>query len=139
WRDSTSPASCSSPSARWPRDSSWPARSGRSSNQVARDQALARNVRELEATNANARREIASPRAQIDALESEAATRSSATPALKNQVCDLRADTGLVATHGPGVKLNVRNGVPGPVTGSRAGVAIDGVPVAPFMVSTRMS
>ena len=94
------------------------------SNQVARYQALARNVQELEATNADARREIASPRAQIDALESEAATRSSATPALKNQVCDLRADTGLVATHGPGVKINLRNGVPGPVTGSRAGVAI---------------
>ena len=45
------------------------------SNQVARYQALARNVQELEATNADARREIASLRAQIDALESEAATR----------------------------------------------------------------
>ena len=45
------------------------------SNQVARDQALARNVQELEATNGDARREIASPRAQIDALESEATTR----------------------------------------------------------------
>jgi len=51
----------------------------------------------------------------------------------------LAAHAGLVATHGPGVKLNLRNGVPGPVTGGRAGVAIDGVPVAPFMVSTRTS
>ncbi len=50
----------------------------------------------------------------------------------------LAAHAGLVATHGPGVKLNVRNGVPGPVTGG-AGVAIEGVPVAPFMVSTRTS
>ena len=46
------------------------------SNQVARYQALARNVQELEATNADARRKIASPRAQIDALESEAQKRS---------------------------------------------------------------
>jgi len=109
------------------------------SDQIARHQALVRNVQELEATNADARREITSLRAQIDALESEAATRSSATPALKNQVGDLRAHAGLVATHGPGVKLNLRNGMPGPVTGGRAGVAIDGVPVAPLMVSTRTS
>src|SRR2546430_15261272 len=31
----------------------------------------------------------------------------------------LAADAGLVATHGPGVKLNLRNVVPGPVTGGR--------------------
>ena len=71
------------------------------SNQVARYQALARNVQELEATNADARREIASLRAQIDALESEAATPSSAAPALKNQVGESEMATFFPRRSGP--------------------------------------
>jgi len=50
-----------------------------SSNQVARYQALVRSVQDLEATNASDRRQIAGMRAQIDALESQAAARSAAT------------------------------------------------------------
>jgi uncharacterized protein YlxW (UPF0749 family) len=91
------------------------------SNQLARYQALVRSVQELEATNAGYRREIAAVRAQIDSLETEAATRSAGTQALKNQVTDLRAHAGLIAMHGPGVEVELRNGVPGPDTGGLAG------------------
>ena len=53
------------------------------SNQVARYQALVRSVQDLEATNTESRRQIASLRAQIDTLETEAAGRSAATRALR--------------------------------------------------------
>jgi uncharacterized protein YlxW (UPF0749 family) len=90
------------------------------SNQVARYQALVRSVQDLEATNADARGKIAALRAQIDALESEAAGRSAATQALRNQVSDLRAHAGLTAMHGPGVEVRLANGVPGSDTGGLA-------------------
>ena len=96
-----------------------------SSNQVARYQALVRSVQDLEATNASDRRQIAGLRAQIDALESEAAARSAATQALQNQVTDLRAHAGLIAMHGPGVQVELRNGVPGPDAGSQAGYLVN--------------
>jgi uncharacterized protein YlxW (UPF0749 family) len=95
------------------------------SNQLARYQALIRNVQELEATNADDRRQIASLRAQIDGLESEAAARSAATQALKNQLSDLRAHAGLVAMHGPGLEVSLRNGVPGPDTGAKTGYLVN--------------
>ena len=95
------------------------------SNQVARYQALVRSVQELEATNADSRRQIAALRGQIDALESEAAARSAETQALRNQVSDLRAHAGLVAVHGPGVKVDLRNGFPGPDTGGQTGYLIN--------------
>lgn len=91
------------------------------SNQLARYQALVRNVQELEASNSGERRDIASLRAQIDALESDAAARSAATQALRNEVGDLRAHAGLVAMHGPGVVVTLRNGIPGPAVGGIAG------------------
>jgi uncharacterized protein YlxW (UPF0749 family) len=84
------------------------------SNQLARYQALVRSVQDLEATNADDRRQIAELRHQIDALESEAAARSATTESLRNQVADLRAHAGLVPVHGPGVEVVLRNGVPGP-------------------------
>ena len=90
------------------------------SNQVARYQALVRSVQELEATNAGSRSEIAALRAQIDALETEAAGRSAATQALQNQVADLRAHAGLTPLHGPGVEVRLANGVPGPDTSGQA-------------------
>src|SRR5438270_11241987 len=86
------------------------------SNQVARYQALVRSVQELEAANADSRRQIASLRGQIDSLESQAAAQSAATQTLKNQVADVRAHAGLVAMHGPGIEVTLRNGVPGPDT-----------------------
>jgi uncharacterized protein YlxW (UPF0749 family) len=95
------------------------------SNQLARYQALVRNVQELEATNGDDRRQIASLRVQIDGLESEAAARSAATQALKSQLSDLRAHAGLVAMHGPGLEVRLRNGVPGPETGGKAGYLIN--------------
>src|SRR3989440_1157511 len=95
------------------------------SNQLARYQALVRNVQELEATNADDRRQIASLRVQIDGLESEAAARSAATHALKSQLSDLRAHAGLVAMHGPGLEVRLRNGVPGLDTGGKAGYLIN--------------
>src|SRR5712691_1275598 len=95
------------------------------SNQVARYQALVRSVQELEATNAGSRRQIAALRGQIDSLESEAAARSAETQALRNRVGDLRAHAGLVAVHGPGVEVDLRNGVPGPDTGGQTGYLIN--------------
>jgi len=86
------------------------------SNQLARYQALIRNVQELEAVNAEDRRQIASQRARIDALESDAAARSAATQALRGRLNDVRAHAGLVAMHGPGIEVTLRNGVPGPDT-----------------------
>ena len=90
------------------------------SNQVARYQALVRNVQDLEATNAESRRQIAALRAQIDALEAEAAGRSAATQALRNQVADLRTHAGLTAIHGPGIEVDLANGGPGPDTNGQA-------------------
>src|ERR1700694_469147 len=90
------------------------------SNQVARYAALVRSVEGLEATNAEPRRQIAALRAEIDALETEAAGRSAPTQALQNQVADLRAHAGLTPLHGPGVEIRLANGVPGPDTGGQA-------------------
>jgi uncharacterized protein YlxW (UPF0749 family) len=89
-------------------------------NQVARYQALARSVQDLESANADSRSEIAALRAQIDALETEAAGRSAATRALQDQVSDLRAHAGLTALHGPGVEVRLANGAPGPDTSGQA-------------------
>ncbi len=95
------------------------------SNQVARYQALVRSVQDLEATNADWRRQIAAVRAQIDALETEAAGRSAATQGLQNQLADLRAHAGLTAMHGPGVEVDLANGVPGPATGGQTGYLVN--------------
>lgn len=95
------------------------------SNQVARYQALARSVQGLEATNAGSRSQIAALRAQIDALESEAAGRSAATQRLQNQVADLRAHAGLTAMHGPGVEVDLADGVPGPATAGQASYLVN--------------
>ena len=89
------------------------------SNQVARYQALVRSVQDLEATNAELRRQITALRTQIDALETEAAGRSASTQALQSQVADLRAHAGLTAVHGPGVEVDLANGVPGPDSGGQ--------------------
>jgi uncharacterized protein YlxW (UPF0749 family) len=95
------------------------------SNQVARYQALVRNVQDLETTNADDRRQIADLRSQIEALESEAAARSATTQSLRNQVTDLRAHAGLVAVHGPGVEVVLRNGLPGPATTGQPGYLVN--------------
>jgi uncharacterized protein YlxW (UPF0749 family) len=95
------------------------------SNQVARYQALVRSVQDLEATNAASRSQIAALRAQINALESEAAGRSAATQTLQNQVADLRAHAGLTAMHGPGVEVDLANGVPGPASGGQASYLVN--------------
>lgn len=84
------------------------------SNHVARYQALLRSVSELEAANADSRRQIADLRSSIDSLESAAAAQSAGTQALRNQVADLRRHAGLSAMHGPGVRVTLRNGIAGP-------------------------
>jgi uncharacterized protein YlxW (UPF0749 family) len=95
------------------------------SDQVARYQALVRSVQDLESTNAESRRRIADLRAQISALESQAAQRSAATQALQNQVADLRAHAGLTPLNGPGVEVNLGNGVPGPDQGGGSGYLVN--------------
>jgi uncharacterized protein YlxW (UPF0749 family) len=83
------------------------------SNQVARYQALVRSVQDLETTNAESRQKIAMLRSQIDTLEAAAAQRSAATQALQSQVADLRARAGLTTLHGPGVEVDLGDGVAG--------------------------
>jgi uncharacterized protein YlxW (UPF0749 family) len=82
------------------------------SNQLARNQALIRSVQDLERTNDADRQRIAALRAQIAALEAEAANQSDTTRALRDQVADLRLHAGLTPLHGPGVEVDLRNGDP---------------------------
>jgi uncharacterized protein YlxW (UPF0749 family) len=82
------------------------------SNQLGRYQALVLSVQGLEGTDADSRSQIAALRAQIDSLEASAAAQSAATQQLHNEVDDLRAHAGLVAMHGPGVEVDLRNGTP---------------------------
>jgi uncharacterized protein YlxW (UPF0749 family) len=95
------------------------------SNQVARYQALVRSVQDLEATNAASRQKIAALRAQIDALEADAAQRSAATQALQSQVADLRVHAGLTTLRGPGVEVDLANGIPGPDQGGQTGYLVN--------------
>jgi uncharacterized protein YlxW (UPF0749 family) len=95
------------------------------SNQVARYQALVRSVQELEATNAGDRSQIAELRNQIATLEAAAAARSATTQALQNQVADLRGHAGLIAVHGPGVEVVLRNGVAGSGAGGVSGYLVN--------------
>lgn len=95
------------------------------SDQVARYQALVRSVQDLERTNSSLRAKIAALRADIDALEGAAAQRSATTQALQNQVADLRAHAGLTAVHGPGVEVDLANGVPAPDVNGKLGYLIN--------------
>jgi len=95
------------------------------SNQVARYQALVRSVQDLEKTNEDLRAKIAALRAQIGALETQAAQRSASTQALQNQVADLRAHAGLTTVHGPGVEVELRNGIPGPDESGQTGYLVN--------------
>ncbi len=83
------------------------------SNQVGRNQALIRSVQDLERTNQADRAKIEALRAEIDALEAQAASQSQATQGLKNRVADLRAHAGLTPLHGPGVEVDLTSGPPG--------------------------
>ena len=71
------------------------------------------------------RRQIADLRSQIATLEAAAAGRSATTQALQNQVADLRGHAGLVAVHGPGVEVMLRNGVAGPNAGAQTGYLVN--------------
>jgi uncharacterized protein YlxW (UPF0749 family) len=95
------------------------------SNQVARYQALVRSVQELEAGNATTRQKIAALRAQIDALEAAAAQRSVAAQVLQSKVADLRARAGLTRLDGPGVEVDLADGVPGLNPGTDAGYRVN--------------
>ena len=95
------------------------------SNQVARYQALVRSVKDLEKTNEDLRAKIAALRAQIGVLEAQAAQRSAGTQALQSQVADLRAHAGLTALHGPGVEVELRNGVPGADESGQSGFLVN--------------
>jgi len=83
------------------------------SNQVGRNQALIRSVQDLERTNQADRASIEGLRAEIDALEVQAASQSQTTQGLQNQVADLRAHAGLTPLHGPGVEVDLTSGPPG--------------------------
>src|ERR1700738_874438 len=95
------------------------------SNQVARYQALVRSVQDLERANESSRAQRAALRAGINALEGAAAQQSATTLDLQNRVADLRAHVGLTAVHGPGVEVDLGNGIPGPDLGGKAGYLIN--------------
>ena len=95
------------------------------SNQVARYQALVRSVQDLERTNQDLRAKIAVLRASIGSLEADAAQRSATTKALQDQVADLRAHAGLTPLHGPGVEVDLGNGIPAPDQGGQTGYLIN--------------
>jgi uncharacterized protein YlxW (UPF0749 family) len=95
------------------------------SNQVARYQALVRSVQDLESSNADLRKRIATLRVSIDNLEASAAQRSAHTHDLQSQVADLRAHAGLTPMHGPGVEVDLSNGVPGPDQGGQTGYLVN--------------
>jgi uncharacterized protein YlxW (UPF0749 family) len=82
------------------------------SNQVGRNQALIHSVQDLERTNQDDRQKIADLRAQIDALEADAANQSEATRALTATVDSLRAHAALTPMHGPGLQVDLSNGDP---------------------------
>jgi uncharacterized protein YlxW (UPF0749 family) len=83
------------------------------SNQVARTAALVRSAQDLEHTNKLYRDRIAELRAQITALEAEAAQRSSSDLALEQQLAALRELAGLTPLRGPGVTVTLADGQPG--------------------------
>ena len=94
-------------------------------NQVARYQALVRSVQELETSNADFRQKIAALRAQNDALEAIAAQRDAATQALQDQVSELRAHAGLTTLRGPGVEVDIADGLPGSESSSEPGYLVN--------------
>lgn len=83
------------------------------SNQVARTQALVRSAQDLEHSNALYRNRIAELRAQISALEAEAAQRSGGNLALAQRLAALRELAGLTPLRGPGVTVTLGDGKPG--------------------------
>lgn len=95
------------------------------SNLVARSQALVRSVQDLEKTNETERERIASLRSDIAGLESDAASRSAATRALKDQVSTLRAHAGLLPLRGPGIEVDIRNGRPAAIPQGTTGYLVN--------------
>ena len=95
------------------------------SNLVARSEALVRSVQDLEKTNETDRTKIASLRSEIAALEADAASRSAATRALKDQVSTLRAHAGLVPLRGPGLEVDLRNGRQGQIAQGTTGYLVN--------------
>lgn len=82
------------------------------SNQVARAAALARSAQDLEKANGDYRTRIAAMRAELTALEAEAAQRSSSDRALAERLAALRELAGLTALRGPGVTVKLADGKP---------------------------
>jgi uncharacterized protein YlxW (UPF0749 family) len=87
------------------------------SNRVARNQALVRSAQELEAKNSAYRQRIADLRDQISKLETQASQQSDAVRQMQDEVNDLRAHAGLVSLRGPGVRVDLADGTPGPGAG----------------------
>ena len=83
-------------------------------NRVARGEALVRTVTDLERTNSTERMRVASLRSEVADLESAAARRSDSDRQLAQEVQDLRSHAGLTPVHGPGVSIDLANGIPGP-------------------------
>ena len=95
------------------------------SSQLARYQALVRSVQDLEQTNQTLRGRIALLRQDIAALEADAAQQSATTRDLQGQVADLRAHAGLTPMHGPGVEVDLANGIPAPDTSGQPGYLVN--------------
>ncbi len=93
-------------------------------NRVDRNEALVRNVRELERTNETQRARISGLRRDIAALESDAARRSETTRDLEREVAGLRAHAGMTSMRGPGVTIEIANGRAGTDDSGKTGYLV---------------
>lgn len=94
------------------------------SNQVARNQALIRNVQSLEQTNTERRHRIDQLRDQISQLQQQAAAKSQDAQGAGAQLADLKQAAGLTALRGPGVVLSLDRGHPLSGDASRQGYLV---------------
>ena len=77
---------------------------------VARDEALRKSVSQLEDQNRALKARVQVLQNDVKAGEDASARRSSAAQQVKAQLDDERAGAGLLALHGPGLSLTLRDG-----------------------------
>jgi uncharacterized protein YlxW (UPF0749 family) len=95
------------------------------SNRLARNEALVRSVKDLEARNADSRKRIADLRAQIARLEITASQQSDSVQREQQEVQSLEAHAGLTPLHGPGVTVTLANGAPSADVSGKTGYLVN--------------
>ena len=82
-----------------------------SSNRLARDEALRQSVNQLEDQNRALKARVQALQAEVKAGEDESARRSSAVQQVKALLDEQKTIAGLTALHGPGLTIQLRDGV----------------------------